>query len=200
MMVLQDILIRDVARWTNVGGPIPVGGKPIYSSSEVPISRIKTEGVVKWIRQIANSSPDPDAVGSDEFDGEEAEVVNNPVGHQFSASPSHPLAKRFQSHLIPSTPRNCQATIATIPTSLPPASPNSSNTRLSMIPSVRSSPIQQSRTLAIVTSQQLQPEASSSRRREEPSSLLFPASQVFQQRDCWPIQVTREDPNTKSEN
>ncbi|MBW0508836.1 hypothetical protein O181_048551 [Austropuccinia psidii MF-1] len=26
---------RDVARWTNVGGPTPVGGRPIYSSSEV---------------------------------------------------------------------------------------------------------------------------------------------------------------------
>ncbi|MBW0554194.1 hypothetical protein O181_093909 [Austropuccinia psidii MF-1] len=33
---------RDVARWTDVGGPIPVGGRPIYSSSEVPISRINT--------------------------------------------------------------------------------------------------------------------------------------------------------------
>ncbi|MBW0531043.1 hypothetical protein O181_070758 [Austropuccinia psidii MF-1] len=31
---------RDVARWTNVGGPLPVGGRPIYSITEVPISRI----------------------------------------------------------------------------------------------------------------------------------------------------------------
>ncbi|MBW0547089.1 hypothetical protein O181_086804 [Austropuccinia psidii MF-1] len=38
---------RDVARWTNVGGSDPVGGRPIYSSSEVPISRIKTEGESK---------------------------------------------------------------------------------------------------------------------------------------------------------
>ncbi|MBW0589831.1 hypothetical protein O181_129546 [Austropuccinia psidii MF-1] len=52
---------RDVARWTNVGGPIPVGGRPIYSSSEVPISRINTEGVVKRIRRIADSPTDPDS-------------------------------------------------------------------------------------------------------------------------------------------
>ncbi|MBW0543724.1 hypothetical protein O181_083439 [Austropuccinia psidii MF-1] len=56
----------DVARWTNVEGPIPVGGRPIYSSSEVPIYRINTKGIVKRIRQIANSPPDPDAEGSDE--------------------------------------------------------------------------------------------------------------------------------------
>ncbi|MBW0563755.1 hypothetical protein O181_103470 [Austropuccinia psidii MF-1] len=61
---------RDVARWTNVGGPIPIGGRPIFSSSEVPISRINTEGIVKRIRQIANSPPDPDAEGSDELDGD----------------------------------------------------------------------------------------------------------------------------------
>ncbi|MBW0570513.1 hypothetical protein O181_110228 [Austropuccinia psidii MF-1] len=61
---------RDVARWTNIGGPIPVGGRPIYSSSEVPISRINTEGIVKRIRQIADSPPDPNAEGSDELDGE----------------------------------------------------------------------------------------------------------------------------------
>ncbi|MBW0499092.1 hypothetical protein O181_038807 [Austropuccinia psidii MF-1] len=69
-----------------------------------------------------------------------------------------------------------------------------------MIPEVIPSPIQQSRTSPIVTSQQLQPEAISSRRREELSFFLFPASQVFQERDCWPIQATREDPNMASEN
>ncbi|MBW0552042.1 hypothetical protein O181_091757 [Austropuccinia psidii MF-1] len=41
---------RDVTRWTNAGRPIPVGGRPIYSSSEVPISRINTEGIVNRIR------------------------------------------------------------------------------------------------------------------------------------------------------
>ncbi|MBW0539613.1 hypothetical protein O181_079328 [Austropuccinia psidii MF-1] len=106
---------RDVARWTNVGGPIPVGGRPIYSSSAVTISRINTEGVVKKITRTANSPPDPDAEGSDELDGEEVEVVNNPVGNQSSTSPSQPPSKKFQSHLIPSTPRNFQPTLATIP-------------------------------------------------------------------------------------
>ncbi|MBW0563678.1 hypothetical protein O181_103393 [Austropuccinia psidii MF-1] len=96
---------RDVARWTNVGGSIQVGGRPIYSSSEVPISRINTEGSVKRIRRIANSPPDPDAEGSDELEGEEVEVVNNPVGNQSSTSPSQPPPKRFQSRLIPSNPR-----------------------------------------------------------------------------------------------
>ncbi|MBW0551342.1 hypothetical protein O181_091057 [Austropuccinia psidii MF-1] len=58
---------RNVARCTNVGGPIPVGARLIYSSSEVPISRINTEGVVKRIRVIAYSPTDPDAEGSDEL-------------------------------------------------------------------------------------------------------------------------------------
>ncbi|MBW0567273.1 hypothetical protein O181_106988 [Austropuccinia psidii MF-1] len=163
---------RDVSKWTNAGGPIPVGGRPIYSSAAVPISRINTQ----------------------------VEVVNNPVGHQSSTSPSQPPAKRFQSFLIPNTPRNLQPTLATIPTSLPPASPSFSHTRPIIIPAVISSPIQQSRASPIVTSQQLQPEASSSRRREELSPLPFPVTQVFQKRDHWPIQVTREDPNTASEN
>ncbi|MBW0535914.1 hypothetical protein O181_075629 [Austropuccinia psidii MF-1] len=73
---------RDVARWTNVGGPIPVGGRPIYSSSELPISRINTDSVMKRIRRIAYSPPDPDAEGSDELDGAEVEVVPHLVGHQ----------------------------------------------------------------------------------------------------------------------
>ncbi|MBW0470464.1 hypothetical protein O181_010179 [Austropuccinia psidii MF-1] len=101
---------RDVARWTNVGGPIPVGGRPIYSSSEVPISRISTEFLVKRIRQIANSPPDPYSEGS-----EEVEVVHNSIGHQSSTSPSYPPAKIFQSHIIPSTPRTFQPTLATFP-------------------------------------------------------------------------------------
>ncbi|MBW0562680.1 hypothetical protein O181_102395 [Austropuccinia psidii MF-1] len=89
---------RDVERWTNAGGPIRVGGRPIYSSSAVTISRINTEGVVKQIRRIADSPPDLDA---------------------------EPPAKRFQSRLTPSTPRNFQPTLATIPNSLLPASPSS---------------------------------------------------------------------------
>ncbi|MBW0491822.1 hypothetical protein O181_031537 [Austropuccinia psidii MF-1] len=76
----------------------------------------------------------------------------------------------------------------------------SSHTRPAINPEVRPSLIQKYRASTTVTSQQLQPEAGSSRRREELSPLLFPAAQVFQQRDCWPIRVTREDPNIESEN
>ncbi|MBW0491352.1 hypothetical protein O181_031067 [Austropuccinia psidii MF-1] len=177
---------RDVARWTNVGGPIPVGGRPIYSSSEVPISRINTEGIVKQIRQISNSPPDLDAEGSDELDGKEAEVVPNSSGHPSNTSPSQPPAKRFQSHIIPSTLRAFQPTLATIP----PASPNSSHTRPALNKAVRPSPIQQPRNSPIVTSQQLQPVASTSLRREELSPFPFPAAQVSQCRDFWPIQAT----------
>ncbi|MBW0568526.1 hypothetical protein O181_108241 [Austropuccinia psidii MF-1] len=152
----SDCEQRDVARWTNFEGPIPVGGRPIYSSSEVPISRINTEGVVKQIRRIANSPPDPDAEGSDELDGEEVEVVNNPVGHQSSTYPLKPPSKIFESCLVPSTLRNFQPTLATIPTSLPPASQSSSHTRPAIIPAVRPSPIQKSRVSPIVLSKQLQ--------------------------------------------
>ncbi|MBW0486573.1 hypothetical protein O181_026288 [Austropuccinia psidii MF-1] len=102
------------------------------------------------------------------------------VGHQSSTSPSQPPSKRFQIFLIPSTPRNFQPTLAAIPTSLPHSSPSSSHTRPAINPEVRPSLIQKSRASPIVTSQQLQPEASSSRRREELSPLVFPAAQVFQ--------------------
>ncbi|MBW0528748.1 hypothetical protein O181_068463 [Austropuccinia psidii MF-1] len=186
---------RDVARWINVGGPIPVGGRPIYSSSEVPISRINTEGVVKRIIRIADSPPEPDAEGSDELDGEEVEAVPHLVGHQPSSPSSPPLSNRFQSHIIPSTPTTFQPTLATIPTST-----SSSHARPALTQLVRPSPIQQPRNSPIITPQQLQPMASSSRRRHGLSPLLFPAPQVFQRRDCWPIRVTREDPNAASEN
>ncbi|MBW0547332.1 hypothetical protein O181_087047 [Austropuccinia psidii MF-1] len=74
---------RDVARWTDVGGPI-------YSSSEIPISRIKNEGIVKGIRRISDTPPGPDA---------------------------EPPDKKFQIQVIPSTPRNLQPTLATTPAS-----------------------------------------------------------------------------------
>ncbi|MBW0588701.1 hypothetical protein O181_128416, partial [Austropuccinia psidii MF-1] len=128
------------------GKELPVSEGPTpdttsgYSGS-VPISRINTEGVVKGIRGIANSPPDPDAEGSDELGGEEAEVVNNLVGHQSSTYPSQPPAKRFQSRLIPSNPRNFQPTLTAIPTSLPHYSPSSSHIRPAINPAVRPSPI-----------------------------------------------------------
>ncbi|MBW0577206.1 hypothetical protein O181_116921 [Austropuccinia psidii MF-1] len=136
--------------------------------------------MVKKVRKIANSPPDLDAEGSDALDGEEVEVVPNSAGHTSNDSPAQPPAKRFQSQIIPSTPRNFQPTLTTIP----PASPNSSHTRPALNPEVRTSPIQQPRNSPIVTSQQLQPVASTSRRREELAPLPFPAAQVFQCRDC----------------
>ncbi|MBW0507039.1 hypothetical protein O181_046754 [Austropuccinia psidii MF-1] len=148
---------REVARWTNVGGPITIGGSPIYSSSEVPISRISTEGVVKRIRRISNSPTDPDAEGSDELDSEEVEVVLHSAGHQSSTSP----------------PTSCQK----IP-------------KPALVSTVRPSPM--------VTSQQLQPMASSSR-REDNSPFPFSAAQVIQQWEFWPIRVAREDPNMEME-
>ncbi|MBW0580185.1 hypothetical protein O181_119900 [Austropuccinia psidii MF-1] len=185
---------RDVARWNNVGGPIPVGGRPIYCSSEVPISRTNTEWVVKIVnrvRRIDDSPTDPDAEGSDELDGEEDQVVPPSVGHPSSNSSTQPLSNRFQSQVIPSTPRTFQPVLASIP---PPSPSNDLN------PAVRTSSVQQSRNSPITTSHQLQPVAISSRRRDGLSPLPFPAAQVFQRRECWPIQVTREDPNTASEN
>ncbi|MBW0478180.1 hypothetical protein O181_017895 [Austropuccinia psidii MF-1] len=53
-------------RWTNTGGPITVGGRPMHSSSAVPVSMIEKQGMVKWIRGIANLPTDLDAEGSDE--------------------------------------------------------------------------------------------------------------------------------------
>ncbi|MBW0507795.1 hypothetical protein O181_047510 [Austropuccinia psidii MF-1] len=149
------------------------------------------------IRQIADSPPDPDAEGSDELDGEEVEVVHNYIGHQSSTFSYDPPAMRFQYHIFH---RTFQPNLSNIPTSLPPASKSSSTTRPSLIPEVRPSPIHQSINSPIVTSQPIQPVASSSRRREELSLLPFPATQVFQKKDCWPIKRTREDPNTESEN
>ncbi|MBW0519748.1 hypothetical protein O181_059463 [Austropuccinia psidii MF-1] len=139
-----------------------------------------------------SEAPTPDGTYRDVLDGEEVEVIHNSISHQFSTSPSHPHARRFQSNLILSTPNTIQPTLDTVPTSLPPPSPTSFTTRLALIPEVRPSPI--------VTSQQLQPVAGSSRRIEELSPFLFPVASVFQLTKHWPIQVTREDPNTASKN
>ncbi|MBW0504544.1 hypothetical protein O181_044259 [Austropuccinia psidii MF-1] len=143
-------------------GPSQFGGRKIYFSSKVPISWMNTEGIVKQIRRISDSPPDWDAEGSDELDASCQEVPNS----------NHPQY-----------PRNFQPTLATIPTSIPPASPHSSHTRPALNPAVRPSPIQQSSNSPIVTSHQLQPVASTSRKREELSPLPFPDAQVFQRRD-----------------
>ncbi|MBW0577536.1 hypothetical protein O181_117251 [Austropuccinia psidii MF-1] len=90
--------------------------------------------------------------------------------------------------------------LASIPSTVPPHSPTISHARPALNPAVRPSPVQPSKISPMTTSRQLQPEASASRRRDGLSPLLFPAAQVFQRSDCWPIQVTREDPNAASEN
>ncbi|MBW0577623.1 hypothetical protein O181_117338 [Austropuccinia psidii MF-1] len=112
LMVIPDILARDVARWTNVGGPI-------YSSAEVPIAITNNEGVVKRIRQTANSSTNPNSEGSDELDGEEVELVIPMANQSSSISPSHPPAKGFPSNFIPSTPGNIQPVFSTVHSSIP---------------------------------------------------------------------------------
>ncbi|MBW0504088.1 hypothetical protein O181_043803 [Austropuccinia psidii MF-1] len=105
------------------------------------------------------------AEGSDDLDGEDIVVVPHSVGHPSSISSSQPLANGFQSHVIPSTPRTFQPVLASIPTTLPPNSPSPSHARPALNQAVRPSPIQQPRNSPITTSQQLQPIASSSRRR-----------------------------------
>ncbi|MBW0524499.1 hypothetical protein O181_064214 [Austropuccinia psidii MF-1] len=198
LMIIQGIPKRDVTRWTNVGGPITICGRLIYSSSEIPISRINSQGVVKILIRIADSPTNTNAEGSDELDGEEVEGVPNSIGHQYSTSPSKPSSRRFQSQVIPSTPRNFQSVLSTIPSSIPPPSQNPSTARHALVSPVRPSPIPHPGNSPMVTSQQLQPVGNSRRRRDDQSPLLFSATQVFQKREHWPIQVTREYPNTEN--
>ncbi|MBW0496572.1 hypothetical protein O181_036287 [Austropuccinia psidii MF-1] len=143
--------------------------------------------MVKRLQIIANSPTELDAEGSDELDGEEVEVVPNSIGHKSSASPSQPGSRIFQIHLLPSNPRNFQPVLSTIPSSIPPPSPNPSTCRPSLASPVIPSPSPKPRNSPMVTFQQLQPVASSSQRREDCSPFPFPVAQVFQQREHWPI-------------
>ncbi|MBW0586294.1 hypothetical protein O181_126009 [Austropuccinia psidii MF-1] len=128
---------RYVAKWTNAEGPIPIGGRPSYSSSEFPISRINSQGLVKRLRRISNSPTDPNSEGSSELDDEESEVVPNSFGHQCSTSASQPASRRFQSQVIHSTHRSLQPVLSTIC----PPSPNPSAARPALVSAVRPSPI-----------------------------------------------------------
>ncbi|MBW0508026.1 hypothetical protein O181_047741 [Austropuccinia psidii MF-1] len=138
---------REFSRWTNVVGPIPIRGRPIHSSSELTISRINNEGVVKIIRQIAYSPTNLDVEGSEKFDGEEAE--------------------KFHSHLIPSTPRNFKPVLSSVPSSAPPPSPNSPTSRLILASPMKTSPVPPPRKSPVLTSHRLQPVARSSGKRED---------------------------------
>ncbi|MBW0517910.1 hypothetical protein O181_057625 [Austropuccinia psidii MF-1] len=159
---------REVERWTNAGGLISTDGRPIYSSSEVPISRTNYQGVVKRIRRTANSPTNIDSEESDKLDSEEVEVMNPSIGHNSRTSPSQPAEKIFQSQPV-------------------------------LVSSMRPSPIPQPRHSPMFTFQQLKPVSSSSRRREDQLPLPFPAAQLFQRREHWLVQVTREHPNMENE-
>ncbi|MBW0574713.1 hypothetical protein O181_114428 [Austropuccinia psidii MF-1] len=153
--------------WSKKDGPF---GK------EFPVSEAPTADGASGSSQFAE--------GSDELDGEEVEVVPHSVGHPSSNSSAQPLSNRFQSQVIPSTPRTFQPVLASIPTTIPPSSPSTSHARPALNPAVKPSPSQKPRKSPITTSQQLKPVASSSRRRDGLSPLPFPADQVFQRRDC----------------
>ncbi|MBW0530266.1 hypothetical protein O181_069981 [Austropuccinia psidii MF-1] len=116
---------RDFARWTNVVGPIPTSGRPIYSSSEVLIYRINNQ----------------DSEASDKLDGEEVEALNPLIGHSSSSSPTQPPAKNSPIQLIPSTPRKFQPILPTVLSSVPHPSPRSSTSRPSLDSPMKPSPI-----------------------------------------------------------
>ncbi|MBW0547299.1 hypothetical protein O181_087014 [Austropuccinia psidii MF-1] len=80
-----------------------------------------------------------------------------------------------------------------------PPPPNPSTARPALISPVRSSPIPQPRKSPMLTSKQLQHVASSRKRKEDKSTLPFPSVQVFQKREFWLIQVTREDANVEND-
>ncbi|MBW0517159.1 hypothetical protein O181_056874 [Austropuccinia psidii MF-1] len=134
---------REVARWTNVGGPIPAGVREIYSSSHVLISRINKQGVMKRIRKISDSPTGPDSEGNDELDGEEVELIILLVSHSSSFSTTKPPVKKFHSHIISSTSKNFQPVLSSLPSSIPPPFPKPSTLRPALSLTVRPSPISQ---------------------------------------------------------
>ncbi|MBW0466750.1 hypothetical protein O181_006465 [Austropuccinia psidii MF-1] len=181
------------------GGPIPTGGRPIYSSSEVQISIINSQGVVKRIRDISDSQTNPDSEGSDELDGKDVEVINPLASHSSGSSPTKPPSKKFHSHLISSTLRNFQPVLSSVSYSVPPPSPKSFTYTPILASPIKQSPILHPRPSPVLTSNQLQPVARTSQRRDDWSPLPFPAAPVFQNWECWPIRVTREYPTVGNE-
>ncbi|MBW0525554.1 hypothetical protein O181_065269 [Austropuccinia psidii MF-1] len=108
-------------------------------------------------------------------------------------------SKRFQSQIIPSTPRNFQPILSKTPSAVCPPSPNLSTAKHFLASTQRPSPIPHPRNSPIINSQQLQPVAGSRRRRAKTSLFLFPATQVFHKREFWPLLVTQEDHNMVNE-
>ncbi|MBW0542365.1 hypothetical protein O181_082080 [Austropuccinia psidii MF-1] len=115
------------------------------------------------------------------------------------SSATKPPAKKFHSHLIPSTPRNFQHVHSSVPSSVPPPSPKYSTSRPILALPMQPSTIPHPRLSPVLASHQLQPVASTSQRRGNWSHLPLPATQVFQNQDCWPIKFTREDPTVVNE-
>ncbi|MBW0460852.1 hypothetical protein O181_000567 [Austropuccinia psidii MF-1] len=153
-------------------GSIPTGCRPIYSSSEVPISRINNKGVVKRIRRISGSRNNPYDEGSDGLNGEEVEVLSHSK-YSKKLPTCHIHFKILNSSSFTSRP--------SLDSPIKPY----------YIPQPRPSPV--------FTSQKLQPVTSTSRRREDQSPLPFPDTQVFQRRESLPIRVAREDKNVVNE-
>ncbi|MBW0476209.1 hypothetical protein O181_015924 [Austropuccinia psidii MF-1] len=119
--------------------------------------------MVKIFIRIADSPTNLNSEGSHELNGEELKVVPSSIGHPISSSPSKHASRRFESHIIPRTPKIFQPILSIIPSSLPPPSPNPSTARPALVSPVRPSPIPKLRNSPMVTSKQLQPVASSRR-------------------------------------
>ncbi|MBW0559833.1 hypothetical protein O181_099548, partial [Austropuccinia psidii MF-1] len=162
---------RDVARWTNVGGPIPVGGRPLYSSSEVPISRTHTEVVVKIVKRVRRIDDPPLIQMLKEVMSWMISKPNNSQHSQNLLTNSGFHSYYHYSSFTQYFP--CQACLES-----------------------------RSKTISSSAIQKLthKPVVSSIRRRDGLSPLLFPAAEVSQRRELWPIGVTREEPNMDSEN
>ncbi|MBW0484942.1 hypothetical protein O181_024657 [Austropuccinia psidii MF-1] len=163
------------------GGPILEGQFLLVVGQSTPVQRTQFPGLTR------------------KLDGEEVQIVNPSVGQPPSSSPNQNTAHNFPNQAMNSTPRNFQPVLSIIPSSAPRPSYGHSTARPPLASPMRPSPIAQSKPSTVHHSQQLQPVASTSRTREVRSPLPFPSAQVFQRRECWPIQVTRPDTNDGNE-
>ncbi|MBW0461467.1 hypothetical protein O181_001182 [Austropuccinia psidii MF-1] len=107
-------------------------------------------------------------------------------------------SKSRQKASQPSYSQHSKKILAAISTILPP-SPNPSTSRPSISSPMRPSPIAHPRPSPVLSSQKLKPVSRTNRRREVRLPLRFPDAQVFQIRECWPVRVSREDPNVGNE-
>ncbi|MBW0486446.1 hypothetical protein O181_026161 [Austropuccinia psidii MF-1] len=87
------------------------------------------------------------------------------------------------------------ASLSSLQSSFPPASPRTFTSRHILTSKMGSSPVPQPTMSPALTSHQLQAVASTSQRRKYHSPLPFHTAQVFENWEHWPIRVTRADPN-----